>query len=132
MTLIAPGSTGCVYISFMSPALGHIPAAVTLPRLAGFYLRISQDHRPADRSGALWRRPAGCLQRGGTFVTRVRVLRPSTRAPDEHPAPREWAERVYNIQRWTEMPAGGHFAALEEAERLVEDICAFLRSLRRP
>jgi pimeloyl-ACP methyl ester carboxylesterase len=46
--------------------------------------------------------------------------------------PREWAERVYNIQRWTEMPAGGHFAALEEAERLVEDIRAFLRPLRRP
>ena len=27
-----------------------------------------------------------------------------------HP-PREWAERFFNVQRWTEMPRGGHFAA---------------------
>jgi pimeloyl-ACP methyl ester carboxylesterase len=46
-----------------------------------------------------------------------------------HP-PREWAERCYNVQRWTEMPRGGHFAALEEPELLVEDIRAFFRPLR--
>jgi microsomal epoxide hydrolase len=46
-----------------------------------------------------------------------------------HP-PRAWAERVYNIQRWTEMPAGGHFAALEEPEVLAADIRAFFRPLR--
>ena len=44
--------------------------------------------------------------------------------------PKEWAERVYNIQRWTEMPRGGHFAAMEEPELLVEDIQAFFRGLR--
>ena len=43
---------------------------------------------------------------------------------------RAWAERVYNIQRWTEMPAGGHFAALEEPARLVADIRAFFAGLR--
>ena len=43
---------------------------------------------------------------------------------------REWAERSYNVQRWTEMPSGGHFAALEEPEMLVEDIRSFFRSLR--
>ena len=46
-----------------------------------------------------------------------------------HP-PRAWAERVYNIQRWTEMRAGGHFAALEEPEALAADIRAFFRTLR--
>lgn len=46
-----------------------------------------------------------------------------------HP-PREWGERAYNVQRWTEMPRGGHFAALEEPDLLVEDIRAFFRSLR--
>jgi len=45
--------------------------------------------------------------------------------------PRQWAERFFNVQRWTEMPAGGHFAAMEEPERLVEDIRAFFRPLRR-
>ena len=44
--------------------------------------------------------------------------------------PREWAERSYNVQRWTEMPRGGHFAALEEPDLLVEDVRAFFRDLR--
>ena len=46
-----------------------------------------------------------------------------------HP-PRAWAERVYAIHRWTVMPAGGHFAALEEPEALAADIRAFFRDLR--
>ena len=44
--------------------------------------------------------------------------------------PREWAERSYDVRRWTEMPSGGHFAALEEPTRLVEDIRDFFRGLR--
>ncbi len=47
-----------------------------------------------------------------------------------HP-PREWAERIFgNLQQWTNMPRGGHFAALETPEMLVEDIRAFFRPLR--
>ena len=46
-------------------------------------------------------------------------------------APREWAERFYNVQRWTEMAHGGHFAAMEEPELLVEDLRAFFRPLRK-
>ena len=44
--------------------------------------------------------------------------------------PREWVERAYNLQRWSEFPRGGHFAALEEPEPLVDDIRAFFRPLR--
>jgi pimeloyl-ACP methyl ester carboxylesterase len=44
--------------------------------------------------------------------------------------PREWAERFFNVQRWTEMPSGGHFAAMEEPELLAKDIRAFFRPLR--
>jgi pimeloyl-ACP methyl ester carboxylesterase len=44
--------------------------------------------------------------------------------------PRAWAARVCNLQRWTPMAAGGHFAALEEPQALVEDIRAFYRELR--
>jgi pimeloyl-ACP methyl ester carboxylesterase len=44
--------------------------------------------------------------------------------------PREWAERSYNIQRWTEMPSGGHFPALEEPKLLVDDLRTFFRSFR--
>jgi pimeloyl-ACP methyl ester carboxylesterase len=46
-----------------------------------------------------------------------------------HP-PRAWAERAYNIRRWTVMPAGGHFAALEEPAALAADIRAFFREVR--
>jgi pimeloyl-ACP methyl ester carboxylesterase len=46
-----------------------------------------------------------------------------------HP-PREWAERFYNVQRWTEFPSGGHFAAMEEPELLAQDLREFFRPLR--
>jgi pimeloyl-ACP methyl ester carboxylesterase len=44
--------------------------------------------------------------------------------------PREFAERCYNIMQWTDLTSGGHFAALEEPQRLVEDIRKFARTLR--
>ncbi|MBN1451393.1 MAG: epoxide hydrolase [Anaerolineales bacterium] len=45
--------------------------------------------------------------------------------------PREFAERCYNIQHWTDMPRGGHFPALEEPGLLVEDIRTFFRKYRK-
>jgi microsomal epoxide hydrolase len=56
----------------------------------------------------------------------------------EHPReiltpPRSLAERMYgNIQRWTCMPRGGHFASLEAPEALAEELRAFFRPLRTP
>jgi len=44
--------------------------------------------------------------------------------------PREWIERSYHIQRWTEIPNGGHFAAAEEPELLTRDVRDFFRLLR--
>ncbi|MBM3777317.1 MAG: epoxide hydrolase 1 [Acidimicrobiia bacterium] len=44
--------------------------------------------------------------------------------------PRKYVEARYNLQRWTEMPRGGHFAAFEEPELFVEDVRAFFRTLR--
>ena len=41
-----------------------------------------------------------------------------------------WVEAQYNLTRWTEMPRGGHFAAMEEPGLLVDDIRAFFRTLR--
>ncbi|HVA78693.1 MAG TPA: epoxide hydrolase [Candidatus Binataceae bacterium] len=43
--------------------------------------------------------------------------------------PRHWAERVYNVQRWTAMPRGGHFAAMEEPKLLADDIRAYFREI---
>jgi len=44
--------------------------------------------------------------------------------------PRSYVERIFNIKQWSEMPSGGHFAALEKPDLLVNDIRKFLRSLR--
>ncbi|HEV8447910.1 MAG TPA: epoxide hydrolase [Gemmatimonadaceae bacterium] len=44
--------------------------------------------------------------------------------------PREWAARFYNVQRWTPMPHGGHFAALEEPDLLANDLRTFFRPFR--
>jgi pimeloyl-ACP methyl ester carboxylesterase len=48
---------------------------------------------------------------------------------NSHP-PREWAERFFNVQRWTEMTKGGHFAAMEQPELLARDIRDFFRPFR--
>ena len=44
--------------------------------------------------------------------------------------PREWVERGFNVQRWTDVPRGGHFAAMEQSALLAADIQAFFRGLR--
>lgn len=44
-------------------------------------------------------------------------------------SPKAWAERAYNIQRWTRYPKGGHFAALEQPDFLAEDLRAFALTL---
>jgi microsomal epoxide hydrolase len=44
--------------------------------------------------------------------------------------PKKWAEQNLNISRWTLMPRGGHFAAMEEPELLAGDIREFYRQFR--
>jgi len=51
-------------------------------------------------------------------------------SPIEPQLPRKWVEESFNVTRWTVMPSGGHFAALEEPGLLVEDIREFFRDLR--
>lgn len=44
---------------------------------------------------------------------------------DEGTVPREWAERGYNVTRFTDMARGGHFAGAEEPDLLAADIAEF-------
>jgi len=45
--------------------------------------------------------------------------------------PRSLAELTYgNITRWTPMPSGGHFPALEAPQQLAAEIRTFFRPLR--
>jgi microsomal epoxide hydrolase len=45
-------------------------------------------------------------------------------------SPRKWVETRYNVAQWTEMPRGGHFAAMEEPELYIEDVVKFFGGLR--
>jgi microsomal epoxide hydrolase len=70
-------------------------------------------------------------QRAPALTRRVEVPTACAVFPKEISIPpRRWAEAQYNVTRWTEMPRGGHFAALEEPQLLADDIRAFFRSLR--
>lgn len=44
---------------------------------------------------------------------------------DFYGIPRSFVERSFNVQRWTNMVAGGHFAAWEQPGLLAEDLRAF-------
>lgn len=46
--------------------------------------------------------------------------------------PRAWVERQLGetMIHWTEMPKGGHFAAMEQPQLLVDDVRAFFRKVR--
>ena len=45
-------------------------------------------------------------------------------------APRKWIEAQYNLVQLTDMPRGGHFAAMEEPDLLVQDLRTFFRNRR--
>jgi pimeloyl-ACP methyl ester carboxylesterase len=48
---------------------------------------------------------------------------------DDGTPPREWAERLYDVRRWTPMPSGGHFPSAEQPDLLGRDIAAFFNDL---
>lgn len=45
------------------------------------------------------------------------------------PAPRQWAERSYNIRRWTIMERGGHFPEWEVPHEVANDIRQFFSEI---
>lgn len=50
-------------------------------------------------------------------------------APKDARPPREYAERFFNLRQWTELPAGGHFLAMEKPEALAGDIFRFAKKI---
>ena len=72
-------------------------------------------------------------RQAGNFAQRGDVVVPTGAAifPREiiRP-PRAWAEAHFNITHWTEMPKGGHFAAMEQPALFVDDVRAFFRTVR--
>ena len=44
--------------------------------------------------------------------------------------PKSYVERLYNVLHWSEMPSGGHFAAMEEPNLLLNDILSFTKKIK--
>jgi microsomal epoxide hydrolase len=44
--------------------------------------------------------------------------------------PRTWAEKNFNVQRFTFFSKGGHFPALEQPQLFTDEVRAFFRALR--
>jgi pimeloyl-ACP methyl ester carboxylesterase len=70
-------------------------------------------------------------QMAGLDEVKVRVPTAAALFPSEFLPwpPKAVAERYFNIQRWTEMESGGHFAALEEPTAFANDVAEFFRNL---
>ncbi len=71
--------------------------------------------------------------RSGPTMPERRVQVPTAVAqfPKEiYRPPRAWVEAAFDVRRWTRMPQGGHFPALEQPDALVRDVRAFFRDLR--
>ncbi|WP_378947906.1 epoxide hydrolase family protein [Mesorhizobium sp. ANAO-SY3R2] len=77
-------------------------------------------------------RPVRPLGPDGTPAPVVHVPTAHARYPKEVVRPpRSWTTRQYpNMIRWTEMPQGGHFAAMEHPGPFVEDVRSFFRELK--
>lgn len=78
----------------------------------------------------------GLIEEGGlAFAPGERVETPTAFAnfpgePLYKAPPRSFAERAYNIVRWTQMDKGGHFAAMEQPALFVDDVRAWAREPR--
>ena len=85
---------------------------------------------PSSVVTATWIYHGKRLERSDRFPagTRVRVPTGVAAFPDPVflPTPRSFAEKTYNIVHWTDMPSGGHFAALEQPELMLADLRAFI------
>ncbi len=99
----------------------HLLANISFYWLTGaigssFYPYYFRRRRP-------WMIPDGCTVTAPTGYAEFprEMLRP----------PRSLAERMFvDIRRWTVMPKGGHFAAMEQPEALADEIRAFFRPMR--
>ena len=78
----------------------------------------------------------GRRQEGGRFFPKkfkkIKVPTAIAEFPKEMSKwpPKSYVNRIFNVKRWTKMPRGGHFAALEEPELLLKDIKSFFKNIK--
>ncbi|MET0401692.1 MAG: epoxide hydrolase, partial [Cystobacter sp.] len=86
--------------------------------------------------------PNSIVSAANLYYETLTVRRPDPRIPVRVPtaaaifpreilgSPRPWLEARFDLRRYTEMPRGGHFAAVEQPELFLEDVRAFFHTLR--
>jgi pimeloyl-ACP methyl ester carboxylesterase len=88
---------------------------------------------PSSMVSATWMYHGKRLEGSQVFPagTRIRVPTGVAAFPDPVflPPPRSLAEKTYNIVHWSEMSAGGHFAALEQPDLMLADLRAFVSAV---
>ena len=85
---------------------------------------------PSSMVTATWIYHGKRLERSDRFPpgTRIRVPAGIAAFPDPVflPTPRSLAAKTYDVVHWSDMASGGHFAALEQPERMLTDLRTFI------
>lgn len=85
---------------------------------------------PSSMVTATWMYHGKRLEGSSKFPAGTRIQVPTGfaafRDPVFVPPPRSFAEKTFNIVHWSEMPAGGHFAAWEQPALMLADLRAFI------
>ena len=77
----------------------------------------------------------GRRKEGGRFFPKrfrkIQVPTAVAEFPKEMSAwpPKSYVKRIFNLKRWTKMKKGGHFAALEQPDLLINDIKKFAQTI---
>jgi len=89
---------------------------------------------PGGIDGSFWYyRGALSELNGSTWPGYVKIPTSISKYPGDMPVthpPLETVKRGYNVVRFTDMPRGGHFAAMEQPELFVQDIREVFRPYR--
>lgn len=85
---------------------------------------------PSSVVTATWMYHGKRLEGSGKFPPGTRIQVPTGvaafRDPVFVPPPRSYAEQTFNIVHWSDMPAGGNFAAWERPELMLADLRSFI------
>lgn len=88
---------------------------------------------PSSMVTATWMYHGKRLEGSGKFPAGTHIQVPTGfaafRDPVFVPPPRSFAEKTFNIVHWTDMPAGGHFAAWEQPELMLADLRTFIAAV---
>ncbi|MBT1265202.1 epoxide hydrolase family protein [Pseudomonas sp. VS38] len=88
---------------------------------------------PSSMVTATWMYHGKRLEGSSKFPVGTRIQVPTGfaafRDPVFVPPPRSFVEKTFNIVHWSEMPAGGHFAAWEQPALMLADLRAFIATV---